>query len=167
MSRVAIEDYTQKSFVVRGETQPYKDSLKAMGGKWNTMLTDKETGQKFGAWIFWADKRTEIEEWYSNGMPAISDATSVAKPTTQTQHTNNIEARLERIEKMLQELLKLQGCTLEIEQPPQSQIAKPLVTEKISLEADPDQEEDEEKPVRRLMASDSNKVVKRVVKKIG
>ena len=60
---VFIEDYTTKSFVVRGNTKEHKDSLMAMGGKWNNGLSDKETGDKFGAWLFWSDKRKEIQTW--------------------------------------------------------------------------------------------------------
>jgi hypothetical protein len=64
---IYIEDYSAKSFVVRGETRSYMESLKAMGGKWNSSLTDKETGERFGAWLFWSAKRKEIDEWFRNG----------------------------------------------------------------------------------------------------
>ena len=66
-SNISIQDYTDKSFVVRGNTTAYKDILKDLGGKWNARLTDKETGDKFGAWLFWTDKREEIEKWLENG----------------------------------------------------------------------------------------------------
>ena len=35
-SAVYIEEYSPKSFVVRGETKEYKEALKALGGKWNS-----------------------------------------------------------------------------------------------------------------------------------
>lgn len=63
---IYIQDYSLKTFIVRGETKEYKNSLKTLGGKWNPMLTDKETGQKFGGWIFFSEKRSEIEEWIKN-----------------------------------------------------------------------------------------------------
>ena len=47
---IYIYDYTAKSFVIRGDTQPHKDSIKAMGGKWGSNYTDKESGEKFGGW---------------------------------------------------------------------------------------------------------------------
>jgi hypothetical protein len=35
-AKIYIEDYSEKSFVVRGETQQVKDKLKIMGGKWSS-----------------------------------------------------------------------------------------------------------------------------------
>lgn len=69
-SKISIQDYTDKSFVVRGDTTAHKDTLRDLGGKWNARLTDKETGDKFGAWLFWTDKREEIEKWLKNGCPS-------------------------------------------------------------------------------------------------
>lgn len=69
---VELEDYSEKSFVVRGEgTRELRESLKAMGGKWNSRLTDKATGEKFGAWLFWSDKRSEIEKWLDGGCEPV------------------------------------------------------------------------------------------------
>lgn len=68
---ITIQDYTDKSFIVRGNTTEYKDTLKNLGGKWNARLTDKESGDKFGAWLFWTDKREEIEKWLKNGCTNI------------------------------------------------------------------------------------------------
>jgi hypothetical protein len=78
---IYVEDYTAKSFVVRGDTQNYKDSIKAMGGKWNSRLTDKETGDKFGAWLFWSDKRKEIDRWVTKGCSAVDGNDTEKTPT--------------------------------------------------------------------------------------
>lgn len=43
---VTIENYSERSFVVRGETKEYKDILKRLGGKWNPNLRDGK------GWIF-------------------------------------------------------------------------------------------------------------------
>ena len=92
-----IEDYTPKSFIVRGDdTVNYKDSLRDMGGKWNDRLTDKVTGEKFGAWIFWADKRVEITKWM------------VTKPKVTTSRNGvqiSVESRLANMEAMIGELV--------------------------------------------------------------
>ena len=66
-----IENYSNKSFIIKGDTQKVKEELKAMGGKWNSRLTDNKTGEKFGAWIFWSDKKLELEQWL-NGRTNIS-----------------------------------------------------------------------------------------------
>ena len=63
MSSIQIQDYTAKSFVIRGDTRDYKEDIKSIGGKWNSSLTDKETGEKFGGWIFPGGKRREVEKW--------------------------------------------------------------------------------------------------------
>ena len=75
---IYIYDYTAKSFVIRGDTQPHKESIKAMGGKWGSNYTDKETGEKFGGWLFWTAKRPELDKWIKEGCKLVeSKAKSV------------------------------------------------------------------------------------------
>ena len=71
-SSLQIVSYTDKSFVVIGDTKSYKDSLKNLGGKWNGSLTNKETGEKFMGWIFYASKKKEIQSWIDTGCKPIS-----------------------------------------------------------------------------------------------
>jgi hypothetical protein len=75
MPNIYIEDYTTKSFVVRGETRDYKDSIKSIGGKWNSSLTDRESGDKFGAWLFWNDKRVDVQKWIDGGCTPVQSST--------------------------------------------------------------------------------------------
>jgi hypothetical protein len=97
-----IEDYTQQSFVVRGDTREYKDSLKALGGKWNTMLTNKDTGEKFGAWVFWSVKRKEISSWIEKGcQKVIAPISSTEKDTNDIKR---LEKKMDYIIKMLESL---------------------------------------------------------------
>jgi len=70
-SNIFIEKYSDKSFVIRGETTEYKDIIKSMGGKWNSRLKEQNNQEKFGAWLFWNDKRSEIDEWFDKGCPKI------------------------------------------------------------------------------------------------
>lgn len=42
-SKVVVEQYNERAIVVKGNTQPYKESIKEIGGKWNPSLK---------AWIF-------------------------------------------------------------------------------------------------------------------
>lgn len=99
---IFIEDYSPQSFVVRGDTRDYKDSLKALGGKWNTMLTNKETSEKFGAWVFWSVKRKEITSWIEKGCQKVVTSTSTSKSTTD-KDTSDIK----RLEKKLDHIIKL------------------------------------------------------------
>ena len=54
---VILKPYSEKSFVVRGDTKPHKDKLKELGGKWNSNLTDG------GGWIFPNTLLDKVEEW--------------------------------------------------------------------------------------------------------
>lgn len=62
MSNIMLEKYTQKSFVLRGDTKPHKDKIAKLGGKWNPYLTD-ENKEKFGGWIFPQRDEERISEW--------------------------------------------------------------------------------------------------------
>jgi hypothetical protein len=58
-----IEDYSTRSFVVHGDgTKKYKEILRTLGGKWNPSLTDKDSGKRFGGWIFSNKLRKFVEE---------------------------------------------------------------------------------------------------------
>lgn len=55
-----IEDYTEKSFVVFGETKNFKDTLKEFGGKYNSNL-------KVGpGWVFSKGNKDKVEQWMSS-----------------------------------------------------------------------------------------------------
>jgi hypothetical protein len=111
---IFIEEYTPKSFVVRGDTRESKDSLKALGGKWNSSLTDKDTGDKFGAWLFWSDKRKEIDAWFKKGCPKIdANVSNSTHVSTNSLTSNNVEksslsleAKIDALTKMVEQLCR-------------------------------------------------------------
>jgi len=110
---IYIEEYSAKSFVVRGETRQYRDSLKAMGGKWNSRLTDKETGENFGAWLFWADKLEEVQEWLNNGCKVVENTRVGTSNQTSNQDIKHLEAKLDRVTMMLEALCDLHDITID------------------------------------------------------
>lgn len=58
MYSINIENYSDKSFVVRGsDTIKFKDTLKEFGGKWNSMLKNG------GGWIFSNIHKEKIESF--------------------------------------------------------------------------------------------------------
>jgi hypothetical protein len=61
ISTPVIQNYTDKSFILIGETKPYKDKIKEMGGVWNSKLKD---GNK--AWVFSLTKQKDVEDWLNN-----------------------------------------------------------------------------------------------------
>ena len=141
MSDIFLEEYTSKSFVIRGDTREYKDSLKAMGGKWNSSLTDKRNGEKFAAWLFWSDKRKEINDWIANGCSKVE--TEISSVGTINNRDDNsfaikrLEAKIDALTKMLETFCKLPNTT------------------RATKQIDSDVESDDEPPVKpkRLLSA--------------
>ena len=52
-----IQEYSPRSFVVRGMTYPHKDALRGMNGKWNPNLKGGP------GWIFGIRMRRMVEQW--------------------------------------------------------------------------------------------------------
>jgi hypothetical protein len=100
-----IQDYSPKSFVVRGDTQKYKETLKNLGGKWGTNFTDKQTGEKFGAWLYWNAKKSEIEEWLKTGT-RITEKQNIIPKNINIQTSNSIK-RLEMMEMMIIDIVEV------------------------------------------------------------
>lgn len=107
---IFIEDYTPKSFVVRGDTRECKESLKSLGGKWNSSLTDKDSGDKFGAWLFWSDKRKELDSWIERGCPNVENSqcipTSSKSSFTSEGNIKSLEAKVDALTKMVENLCR-------------------------------------------------------------
>ena len=93
-SSLQIVSYTDKSFVVIGDTKTHKDSLKNLGGKWNGSLTNKETGEKFMGWIFYSSKKREIQSWIDTGCKPIP--TNSISNSILTQRVDSAPQRQER-----------------------------------------------------------------------
>ena len=56
-----IQSYSEKSFVLLGDTKPYKEELKNMNGKYNSNLT--VDGNPAKGWIFSKKHQENIEKW--------------------------------------------------------------------------------------------------------
>lgn len=54
---LTVSNYSEKSFVVRGDTKSHKDVLKEIGGKYNPNLRDG------AGWIFSMNKRESVEKY--------------------------------------------------------------------------------------------------------
>ena len=154
MSDIYIEDYSPKSFVVRGDTREYKDSLKTLGGKWNSSLTDKQSGDKFGAWLFWGDKKKEIVDWIEKGCNSVDSTKEIKNtPFCNTASSSDLsiktlEVKIDFLTNMLKALCDHQGLEL---RPVRKVIAKQMI-QTPPLDCDIDSDDDVE-PVktRRLL----------------
>ena len=105
---IYIENYSEKSFVVRGETREYKNSLKSLGGKWNSRLTDKDSGDVFGAWMFWNGKRKDVENWFKKGCTELENNQTEYKQQISTNNSNRqLTVNFQRLESKVDNLTKL------------------------------------------------------------
>ena len=136
--KVYIEKYSEKSFIVRGDTRPHRESLSSLGGKWADRLTDKKTQEKFGAWLFWTAKRKELDNWVDSGCKEVKTggykAGGGGSGGTQGQSidTKRLTKRLIDMEKRLINIEK-------------------LLKEFITGEVDDDEEEEDEPKHKRLL----------------
>jgi hypothetical protein len=64
---VRILKYSEKAFVVIGDTKKNSTTLNKMGGKWNISLTYKETGEKFMGWVFSNRQLDKVSMWIDLG----------------------------------------------------------------------------------------------------
>jgi DNA topoisomerase-1 len=60
VDNVKIIDYSEKSIVVIGDTEPFKDMLKKLGGRFNPNLT--VGGEKTPGWIFGKSKLQKVQD---------------------------------------------------------------------------------------------------------
>lgn len=132
MSEIYIESYTEKSFVVLGDTKPHKDNIKKLGGKWNSKLRDNKMG-----WIFPISKKQSVEE-YINDFQKTGEIKQIQGMSQNFQKTDLTEIlkRLERLEMEVKQLRK----------------EKEENEEKDKQSGDEDENENgEKKPRRRLL----------------
>jgi hypothetical protein len=73
-----LSTYSDKSFVITGNTKEYKDELKELGGKWNSKLTCGS------GWVFSLTKKKELESWLQK-----KQSSSPAPPHTAVVKTSD------------------------------------------------------------------------------
>ncbi len=55
-----LEKYTEKSFVIVGDTKKYKEIFKENGGKWNKGLTIN--GSQMEGWVFSNNRKESLKK---------------------------------------------------------------------------------------------------------
>lgn len=56
-----VKNYSEKSFVVLGETKEHKEKLKELGGRFNKFL--KVKGKAVEGWIFGKKRMPQVKEF--------------------------------------------------------------------------------------------------------
>jgi len=64
---ISLEEYTDRSIVVRGETRKYKEDLKKLGGKYNSRLKGEP------GWIFPKSKQNDIVKFMNEGKRLVTE----------------------------------------------------------------------------------------------
>lgn len=88
---IYIEDYTEKSFVVLGNTLEHKDNLRSLGGKWNGNLREGKKG-----WIYPLKDKEKVELYIETGK--------VTAPITPTYSIESLVKRIEELEERVKVL---------------------------------------------------------------
>lgn len=110
LTNITVENYSDKSFVVRGEgTRGFKDTLKVIGGKWNRSLTDSKTRELFSAWIFSNNMRPAvlkaIADWNENPVQPEYNSNIASNRSTDHQsilsELTKLNGKIDRIERLL------------------------------------------------------------------
>ena len=130
---LTIEQYSDKAIVVRGDTQPYKEDLKNIGGKWNSALKGG------GGWIFPNIKRSNVEELNSLITSGSVKGVKVEIKEKNITHQEYLAlvTRLEKLEQIVSQVDFIKNSTI------------PLNIQLV--DEDDDDEKEESKPVQRLL----------------
>jgi len=111
-TNITIEDYSEKAFVVKGDTKEYKDSLRELGGKYNSNLRDG------AGWIFPKTKKSAVEAWKNSGkhLPR-TDAPIPVSSVTYTPQSLPVQVdQNDVLNEILKEMKKLSSRLERVEQ---------------------------------------------------
>ena len=106
MSEIYIENYSERSIVVLGDTKPHKDALKSMGGRFNSRLKDNKVG-----WVFPKTFEQQVKDYVSNGKITVkvkpnSSNSSLDRLLQLQEVSREIKEDIKRVEKKIDNLDK-------------------------------------------------------------
>jgi hypothetical protein len=151
---VSVEDYPPFGFALFGNTKPYRNDIKELGGKFNENLQGPN-GTKRPGWIFFnkshnkSDIARVVDKWNKN--PIAPEPETVRKTiTVTTEMMSQLFARLDNLEAELayiKDVLELGEVKKEAKP-----VKKAVVKQVVKDEEESEEEKDvvEEKPKRML-----------------
>jgi hypothetical protein len=164
---ISLEEYTDRSVVVRGETRQYKEDLKKLGGKYNSRLRGEP------GWIFPKSKQNDIVKFIKEGKRLVSEEEAhageartleweskrnIEKKTSSSSNDNDVlidmikklTQRIDLMDKKLSMLMTANNIKDNVsKQVSHKKVVKKKVEE--SSSDDDSSEEDEPVPRRRLL----------------
>lgn len=149
MTDLTVEDYSERSIVVRGDTKTYASELKQMGGKWNSRLKGG------GGWIFPKKREDDV-------LAFVSTSRIPTDESKITHDKGDIFVRLENMfstmdfEQRLRFVSRVSVLALnkDMIKPKESKVtrSKPKKADSESdIEIESDSDSEEEAPIRRLL----------------
>lgn len=100
-SGITLEQYSEKSFVLRGDTRPYKEDIKKIGGKWAPKLQDGP------GWLFPKTKQDIVDKWLNTGeIDDDSIRYQGVQNVTVEEQIKNLTTRVISIEKSVNQILE-------------------------------------------------------------
>lgn len=99
MSEIYIENYSERSIVVLGDTKLHKDALKSMGGKFNSRLKDNKVG-----WVFPKTFEQQVKDYVSSGKITVK-----VKPNSSNSSVDQkrLEEKIDNLDKKLDVVMSL------------------------------------------------------------
>ena len=161
---ISLEEYTDRSIVVRGETRQYKEDLKKLGGKYNSKLRGEP------GWIFPKSKQADIIKFMKEGKRLVSEEEarageartleweskrSIEKKTYSSSSSNDNSVLIDMIKKFTQKIDLMDKKLLIILMTANNikdTVSKKVVKKKVEQSSSDDSsEEDEPAPRKRLL----------------
>ena len=110
MPKIYIENYSERSIAVLGDTKPHKDALKSMGGKFNSRLKDNKVG-----WIFPKTFETQVKDYIDCGKISVlvkhnSNNSSFDQKLLETK-IDNLDKKLELVITLLHQIMDKRHTT--------------------------------------------------------
>jgi len=165
---ISLEEYTDRSIVVRGETRQYKEDLKKLGGKYNSRLKGEP------GWIFPKSKQNDIVKFMKEGKRLVSEEEAQAgenrtlewkskrsseQKTYSSSSSNDnkvlidmiktLTQKIEKMDKKISILMTANNIDTNSKQVSHKKVIKKKVVE--SSSDDDSSEEDEPAPRKRLL----------------
>lgn len=153
-SKLNITQYTEKSFVVRGNTIENKEQLKNLGGKYNSNLKDGP------GWIFPNQLKSNVDQYISSGKVTEPDFKSESKSSStpssysssknykdnkdkDSEELSNLRKRVESLEQEISKLYKIIESKFDNNKSTNPVKPKPVVNDSTD---DEDEESEEIRP---------------------